>query len=116
MIKKRVKNNDDNKIGVINNSKDNELNNTPIKYNFSDIEIKTFEEKTIEVLNELEKSGVNIYDENRYGGMYLKRNNSNNISPHLVEKFKQSNQTNQEKSINTDLDVNILKNFFNNNK
>lgn len=35
-------------------------------------DIKTFKEQAIEVLNILDKTGDGIYNEGRYGGMYLK--------------------------------------------
>jgi hypothetical protein len=41
------------------------------KHKFNDIEIKTFKDEVIEVLNILDKNGVDIYDSSRYGGMYL---------------------------------------------
>ena len=77
---------------------------------FSDIEIKTFKQESIEVLNLLEKSGVNIYDPNRYGGMYLKRKDKTSKIPQsLKEKFGNSQKTSKEDNQIPD----ALKNFFN---
>lgn len=87
--------------------------NIPIKEKkvlFSHIEIKTFKDEVIETLNILEKSGVDIYAEGRYGGMYLKRKDkSGKVSQALKEKFGTSQkQSQEENSI-----PNSLKNFFN---
>lgn len=37
------------------------------------VEKKTYRDETIEVLNILEQHGTNIYDNKRYGGMYLNK-------------------------------------------
>ena len=45
---------------------------------FTDIQIKTFKEEAIEILNILDSQGVNIYDETNYPGMYLKQKSGKN--------------------------------------
>ena len=77
---------------------------------FSNIEIKTYKQEAIEVLNILEQSGVDIYDPNRKGGMYLKRKDKSGSVPlALKEKFGTiKNPITEENTIPDN-----LKNFFN---
>ena len=77
------------------------------------VEISSFDEtetnwkqQAIKVLNILEKDGINIYDENRTPGMYLKNNNNKNISPKIINILGENTQTNKE------TDSNISKNLF----
>lgn len=46
--------------------------------------VKTYEEEVIEVLSELEKNGIDIYDKENYPGMHLKTKENNGVS---VKKF-----------------------------
>lgn len=41
---------------------------------------KTYREEAIYIINLLKSQGIDIYDKNRYGGMYLHGNNSAKIS------------------------------------
>lgn len=82
----------------------------------------TLKEKTIEIINALEASGVNIYEEGRYGGMYLKQPNSNpsqNLPKELKQKFKENinSVNNHEKLLEENSsNLNNLFNHFKNNK
>ena len=42
-------------------------------------EVKTYNDMTIEVLNILESQGIDIYDPNRTGGMYQRREGVNEL-------------------------------------
>lgn len=105
MLVKRNKNIDN--VEVVN------IQEKEIKPLFSDIEIKTYKQEAIEVLNILEQNGINIYDPNRTGGMYLKRKDkSGKVPTALKEKFGTSQKQNKEENIIP----NNLKDFFNNSK
>lgn len=60
---------------ILNNTENND--NTNIVDNTSkfsnDEEVKNYREDAIRTIEILEKKGINIYDENRYAGMYLKK-------------------------------------------
>lgn len=60
---------------------------------------KSFKEQAIKVLNILESKGINIYDENRTPGMYLKRDseisNNKKITEFLGGLTEQNNQQKQ---------------------
>lgn len=47
------------------------------KFKHNPEEIKNYREDAIRTLNILEEKGINIYDESRYGGMYLRQNQTN---------------------------------------
>ena len=47
------------------------------KFKHNPEEIKNYQEDAIRTLNILEEKGINIYDESRYGGMYLRQNQTN---------------------------------------
>lgn len=60
---------------ILNNSEnDNEnvIKNETTKFS-NDEEVKNYREDAIRTIEILEKKGINIYDENRYAGMYLKK-------------------------------------------
>ena len=75
-------------------------------------EFKTYKDEAIEVLNILEQSGINIYDENNYGGMYLKRKASENIPKPLEKLFQETKNIPKNEE---DINLNNLIQFFNNN-
>jgi hypothetical protein len=62
---------------------------------FSFEQLKTFKQQSCEVLDILEKNGINIYDEDRYGGMYL-THNKNKISNNIKKYFHTKNEDNQQ--------------------
>ncbi len=62
------------------------------------VEKKTYRDETIEVLSILEQQGTNIYDNKRYGGMYLNKKDK------LTEFF--------DKKDEPTIDKNQLNNFF----
>jgi len=101
MIKKRINNEED-------SSKKDESSSNNKK------EFETYKEKCIEVLNILDKKGINIYDPNNYGGMYLKRRNSTNIPKKLTDMFEKTSKKDTEEK--EEIELNNLMNFFNNNK
>jgi hypothetical protein len=95
----------------------NEVNNeTSLPIVLSEKEIKTYKDEAILFLNELEKSGINIYDVNNYGGMYLTNNKNkhkNILSSNLKSKFIESNNIiNKEDNKNNDLN-NLFQHFKN---
>lgn len=49
------------------------MNEAPSEIIVTKEEIHNFREQAIKVLNELEKQGINIYDESRKPGMYLRK-------------------------------------------
>ena len=51
--------------------------NDSTKFKHNPEEIKNYREDAIRTLNILEEKGINIYDESRYGGMYLRQNQTN---------------------------------------
>lgn len=58
---------------ILNNTENNEkVENESIKFSNNE-EVKNYREDAIRTIEILEKKGINIYDENRYAGMYLKK-------------------------------------------
>lgn len=80
----------------------------PVPFEFS-----TWKEQACYVLDELEKSGINIYDESRTPGMYLRlRHNRNRIIPKkLVSTFKQVSEVSSPTPTESAVSPNLL-NFF----
>ena len=64
-------------------------------------DVRSYQEQAVLVLNILEKDGINIYDETRTPGMYLKSTN-NNISKQTIQNIlmadKNSSLTENESS------------------
>ena len=64
-------------------------------------DITTYREEAILIINDLKANGINIYDENRKGGMYLRKNNDekNIFEGNLRDNFisKKSETENNEK-------------------
>lgn len=62
-----------------------ETSKTP-KQKFGDLDVKSYLEEAKEILDILESNGINLYDEDRYGGMHLEdameeqKNQKNNIT------------------------------------
>lgn len=106
VIRKR----NENKILVEDVGIKNENSLIPTLPKFNNIEIKTWAEESKEVLDILEKEqGIYIYDEDRYGGMYLK--NSKKSSPTVRKLFNQPNN-----EIENSKKLDNLFGFFNKNK
>lgn len=58
---------------ILNNTEnDNNIIEENIKFSNNE-EVKNYREDAIRTIEILEKKGINIYDENRYAGMYLKK-------------------------------------------
>jgi len=86
-----------------------------------EIELKSYRDESILILNMLDKSGVNIYDVNNYPGMYLKTKKQNRLSENLKSKFIESNKNINKKidnpiSNNEPQKLNNLFQYFKNNK
>lgn len=79
------------------------------------VKAKTYLEMTIETLNILESKGINIYDKNRFGGMYLANSNKNKYQINSL-KSKLINNKEKEKnninSANVDNAINSLLKYF----
>lgn len=60
-----------NKIREENNTPQQTTTSTP---KFTDVEVKSYRDEAIEVLTILEKKGIDLYAEDRYGGMELRQN------------------------------------------
>jgi hypothetical protein len=88
-----------------------EIDNNFPSTKFDNIIIKTWKEEAIEVLNILEKQGINIYDHTNYGGMYLKRKISGEKNNEIKQIFKNPELIDNKENQN----LNNLFNFFNNN-
>lgn len=61
---------------ILNNTENDNSNNiideNETKFQNNE-EVKNYREDAIRTIEILEKKGINIYDENRYAGMYLKK-------------------------------------------
>lgn len=73
-------------------------------------EFKSYREEAIYVINLLKSQGVDIYDPNRYGGMYLKKHNSKIPNIFIKEKTDSNKVINNEEN---QFDKNELSKFFN---
>ena len=63
---------------ILNNTENNSSNIIDESTKFSNNEeVKNYREDAIRTIEILEKKGINIYDENRYAGMYLKKEITN---------------------------------------
>ncbi len=76
------------------------------------IEFKTYREEACYVLDLLEKQGVNIYEEGRYGGMYLNRHSGGKFN-HIFSNTKNNKKQENTQQINNEkLDNNELSKLF----
>lgn len=112
--------------GLSGQSTAHQITDVPPK--FTDIELKTFRDEALEVLDLLDNGGINIYDENNYPGMYLKSETNTNRkikslftdTPTAVNKVvnnvsnKSTNKDNSgsEAKEENNQDLNNLFNFF----
>lgn len=72
---------------------------------------KTWADEVVEVLGILESKGINIYDENRRGGMYLKGKKTSEVSvANIFTDSKDKKKTQKEETIDNPEN---LKNLFN---
>ena len=79
-------------------------------------EFKTYREEACYVLNLLEKQGINIYEEGRYGGMYLNNRSGGRIS-HIFSDTNNSKKENNIQQINNnEISDNDLSKLFANKK
>ena len=79
------------------------------------IEIKRYEEMTIEVLNILDKKGINIYDANRTPGMYLNKKNKSRVTvKNIINRLSDDNNSNEGLSENRSKQTNVIQFLLNN--
>lgn len=69
------------------------------KFRHNPEEIKNYREDAIRTLNILEKKGINIYDESRYGGMYLRQNQTNERKLDKIFNISEDNILPQQENI-----------------
>lgn len=83
------------------------------QFPYTDSEIKTFRDQAIHVLNILDSKGINIYDENRKPGMYLrdKKGHRKNIIENILA-VGDSTEGQFEQQKNTSETTNKLLDFF----
>lgn len=95
---------------ISSNVETSEKDNTQEKVESSKkIAIKKYEEMTIEVLNILEKQGINIYDKNRTPGMYLNRRRKNDVATkNIIEKLSEENKPFEDIRKDSDNKNNII--------
>lgn len=82
----------------------------PIQITDSKQYFKSYKDEAIWAINLLEQQGINIYDPNRHGGMYLKKKtDSKNIGSIFSEKSQPQTTTseNNQKTVTND-----FKSFF----
>lgn len=72
-------------------------------------EFRTFTEEAIYVINLLKQNGVDIYDSNRYGGMYL--NTQKNKNQSIKGLFSDESQSEPNRKV-TETETQALTNFF----
>lgn len=86
--------------------------NEPPKWD--DAHLKTFKDQACEVLDYLDSIGEGIYDEGRYGGMYLHQPGTEGIMPtRLKKEFRQkSKQESKEENSESSEDIDTLKKLF----
>lgn len=118
MIRKReIQNNEisntDNKINTNNDNSNINNQNSKIK-TFDDSKrkiFKSYEEEAIYVLKILkEEHGVDIYEEGRYGGMYL--NNRKSKIKHIFESNNNNKTDNKKSNDESQINNKDLSNFF----
>lgn len=82
--------------------------------------IKTYTDLSILALEELEKQGIDIYAEGRFGGMYLRQNKNRELDQKLFDTNRQyiSNKADEQAGVNNetadgkiDADTDLI-NFF----
>ena len=80
--------------------------------------LRSFKEEAIRTLNILEKSGIDIYDENRTPGMYVKRRlekyygkNLVNAPAELIKLLTKNTEEVEEETISDDIRLKLLKAF-----
>lgn len=85
---------------MIKERKNNQDNNEKKSKIFSLLseDITTYREEAIVIIKDLKKNGINIYDENRKGGMYLRQNNTekNFLEDNLKDKFQTKNEKTED--------------------
>lgn len=75
-------------------------------------EFKTYHEEACYVLDLLEKQGINIYEEGRYGGMYLNNHSSGKVSQIFNSTTNNKKQNNIQQINNNEFSDNDLATLF----
>lgn len=88
MIRKRNKIESESNVNVDTNNEASVSCETNNESNESRI-IKTYTDLSILALEELEKQGIDIYAEGRFGGMYLHQNKNKELDQKLFDTNKQ---------------------------
>lgn len=105
-------------VGSVDGGKQNKDNSVQApKYNIG--EIKTFRDQAIQVLNILEAKGIDIYDETRTPGMYLRSKNgrrNNKLISALVSNTSEIGKHHHHNHNQKNETTNKLLDFFNSNK
>lgn len=86
-----------------------------IQNNSKPLEFKTYREEAIYVLNLLEKQGIDIYEEGRYGGMYLNRHTGGKFN-HIFSDTNKNKKQLQSQVNNNEISNNDLSKLFGSNK
>lgn len=104
MIRKRNKTEFESNVNTDTNI-DSESNESKV--------IKTYTDLSILALEELEKQGIDIYAEGRFGGMYLRQNRNKELDQKLFDTNRQyiSNKASEQDTDTNDTDDDLI-NFF----
>jgi hypothetical protein len=109
--------NKDNGIEKVVDADLREESSKKLPHQYSIPDDKNWTDQAIKVLNILESKGINIYDENRTPGMYLKRGEQNLPNNKKIKEFLGglSEQNNQQKqpNIQKEEEKEIPENVFN---
>lgn len=98
-MRRAINKNESNSLG---DNRESVVSNAVINNPYNNEQIKSFKEQAIKVLNILDSEGINIYDNNRFGGMYLKGNKKKFIPESLIKSMseKQNNEKNNDEKEN----------------
>lgn len=94
----------------LNSAGDNRNNSIVSDSVYTNEQIKTFKDEAISVLNILENQGINIYDNNRFGGMYLRQNKDKFIPESLIKSM--SNKKDNKKESTSEGEITKDKSFY----
>ena len=106
-IKRKNEKNLTDLVGNVNQTITDDVSNQSVKFT-NNVEIKNYREDAIRTLNILEKKGINIYDTNRFGGMYLKSKENESIKIAKIFEEKDTQNTGKSKQLNLTELLNIF--------
>ena len=84
----------------------NDESSTKPKNNHVIPDVSSFKAQTIQVLNILESKGINIYDETRTPGMYLKKS-GNKVSKNLIQNLLSGDKNHNKSSVDDNDSVSL---------